>query len=98
GLNAFKMMAEQDHVYWHGLAIGKIGADCTDLGKVGVVTGHFMFWSEEKDTGSPVYTKKDMQSFSHILHLDFPAKVVAQQRQLDTKRIRPSFSVNHLHR
>ena len=98
GLDAFKMMAEQDQAYWRGLAIGKIGADCADLGKVGVVTGHFMFWSEEEDSGSPVYTEKDMQTFSHILYLDFPVKVVAQRRALDTKRIRPSFSANHLHR
>ncbi|ODM16892.1 hypothetical protein SI65_07857 [Aspergillus cristatus] len=91
-------MAEPDQAYWRGLAIGKIGAECTDLGKVGVVTGHFMFCSEEEDTGSLVYTEKDMQTFSQILYLDFPAKVVAQHHQLDTKRIRPSFSANHLHR
>ena len=39
-----------------------------------------------------------MQTFSHILYLDFPAKVVAQHCQLDAKRFHPSFSVNHLHR
>jgi len=98
GLHAFKKMVEQDQTYWRGLAIDRIGADCTHLGKVGVVTGHFMFWSEEEDTGSPVYTENDMQTFSHILYLDFPAKVVAQRRQLDAKRIRPSVSVNHLQR
>jgi len=43
-------------------------------------------------------TENDMQTFSHILYLDFPAKVIAQRRQLDAKRIRPPFSVNHLHR
>ncbi|KAE8149996.1 uracil phosphoribosyltransferase [Aspergillus avenaceus] len=98
GLDAFKMMAEQDQAHWRGLAIDKIGKMCTDLGKVGIVTGHFMFWSEEEDTGSTVYTERDMQTFSHILYLDFPAKIFAQRRQLDTKRTRPSFSANHLHR
>ena len=98
GLEAFKKMAERDQAYWRGLAIDSIGVDCAHSGKVAVVTGHFMFWSEEEDTGSPIYTENDMQTFSHILYLDFPAKVIAQRRQLDAERSRPAVSVDHLQR
>lgn len=98
GLEAFKEMAEHVKAYWRGLAISKIGAYCTHTGKVAVVTGHFMFWSEGEDTGNPVYTEHDMQTYTHILYLDFPAKVVEQRRQLDEERSRPAVSVDHLQR
>ncbi|KAI1291201.1 uracil phosphoribosyltransferase-domain-containing protein [Xylaria venustula] len=65
-------------------------------GKVGVVTGHFMFWPEEEDAGQPVYTLLDLDTYTHILYLDIAAELIAQRRRDDTERTRPSTSVNHL--
>lgn len=98
GLEAFKKMAEKDKAYWRGLAIERTRAECIQTGKVGIVTGHYMFWSEEEDPGSPVYTENDMQTYTHVLYLDFPVKVVAQRRQIDTERSRPAVSTDHLQR
>lgn len=97
GLAAFKKMSEQDKKHWRELAIGRVGEDSTRSGKVAVVTGHFMFWDEENNTNeAPVCTKKDMQTFSHILYLDFPADIVFQRREHDATRRRVAASVDHL--
>ena len=55
-----------------------------------------MFWSEEEEAGQPVYTRNDLDTFTHVLYLDVPAEVVAQRRRDDTERSRPSMSVTHL--
>ena len=98
GLNAFQHMDEQEKEHWRRSAIDAIGKQCADSGKVAVVTGHFMFWPEEHESGLPVYTQNDLKTFTHILYLDTDAEVVAQRRLNDTKRSRPSTSASHLHK
>ncbi|KAI0431299.1 uracil phosphoribosyltransferase-domain-containing protein [Xylaria sp. FL1042] len=96
GLDRFRQMTEQDKLIWRQCAIDTIRQECLGSGKVGVVTGHFMFWPEEEDTGQPVYTPLDLDTYTHILYLDVAAELIAQRRQSDTERTRPSASVNHL--
>jgi phosphoserine phosphatase/adenylate kinase len=98
GLDAFQKLDQQEKVYWRQLAIDTIGKECADNGRVAVVAGHFMFWSEGKEAGQPVYTRNDLETFTHILYLDVPAELVAQRLLNDTERSRPSLSINHLHK
>lgn len=96
GLDAFQKLEEQEKVHWRQLAIDTVGKECADSGQVAVVAGHFMFWPEEDEAGRPVYTRNDLNTFTHILYLDVPAEVVAQRCLYDTERSRPSMSDTHL--
>lgn len=96
GLDAFQKQEEQEKMYWRQLAIDTIGKECADSRRVAVVAGHFMFWPEEEEAGQPVYTRNDLDTFTHILYLDAPTELVAQRCLDDTKRNRPSASINHL--
>ena len=96
GLSRFREMTEQDKLIWRQCAIDTIRQECLGSGKVGVVTGHFMFWPEEEDAGQPVYTLLDLDTYTHILYLAVAAELIAQRRRDDTERTRPSTSVNHL--
>lgn len=96
GLDAFHSMGKQEKVHWRQQAIDQIGKDYADCGKVAVVTGHFMFWPEEQEAGTPVYTQNDLKVFTHILYLDIPAEDVVQRRLGDTERERATTSESHL--
>ena len=98
GLVAFQMMEEQEKVRWRQDAITTIGKECADSGQVAVVTGHFMFWPENEKAGSPVYTKSDLVTFTHIIYLNIPAEVITQRCRDDKERCRPSASIVHLSR
>ncbi|KAI1345648.1 uracil phosphoribosyltransferase-domain-containing protein [Xylaria sp. FL0043] len=96
GLDGFHKMTKQDKVTWRRRAIKTIQQECLDSGKVGVVTGHFMFWVEGEETGEFVYTLWDLDVYTYILYLDVDAELIAQRRRDDTQRIRPPTSINHL--
>jgi uracil phosphoribosyltransferase/phosphoserine phosphatase/adenylate kinase len=96
GLDAFQKLEEEEKVHWRQLAIDTIGKECANSGRTAVVAGHFMFWPEEKEAGQPVYTRNDLDTFTHILYLDVPAELVAQRCLNDTERSRPPASINHL--
>ena len=96
GLDAFHQMEQQEQVHWRQSAIDVIRENCVNNGKVAVVAGHFMFWSEEQKDGRPVYTTNDLVTFTHILYLDVPAEVITRRRLDDTERNRPSASATHI--
>ena len=96
GLDAFQSMEEQEKAYWRRRAIDAIGKNCADSGQVGVVAGHFMFWSQEQEVGLPVYTQNDLDVFTHILYLDMPAELIAQRCLDDTEKSRTPTSASHL--
>jgi uracil phosphoribosyltransferase/adenylate kinase len=98
GLEVFQKLEEEKKEYWRRLAIDTIRNESTDNGRVAVVTGHFMFWSEDKEAGQLVCTRNDLDTFTHILYLDVPAEIVAQRRLSDAERCRPSTPVAHLRR
>ena len=43
-------------VHWRLRVVDAIEKNCTDNRQVAVTTGHFMFWPEEQEVGSSVYT------------------------------------------
>ncbi|KAI9887289.1 MAG: hypothetical protein M1823_000883 [Watsoniomyces obsoletus] len=95
GLGAFQRLEEHEKSSWRQIAIDTIGRQCAESRKVGLVTGHFMFWAEDGTTGKIVCTPRDLEVFTHILYLDVPADILAERRQYDNRR-RPSLSMDHL--
>ncbi|EPE34264.1 PRTase-like protein [Glarea lozoyensis ATCC 20868] len=95
-LNGFQKLGELEKEKWRKLAIDTIRKECGESGRVAVVAGHFMFWSEEEEAGRPVYTQNDLDTFTHILYLDVLPEVVVQRLLHDTERVRPSTSITHL--
>lgn len=96
GVASFKRMKEQDKAHWRRCAIDTIGKECVDSGKVAVVTGHVMNWSEDRKAGKLVFVENDSTVFKHLFYLDTPSHVIAQRRRNGTKRDRPSVSLSHL--
>ncbi|KAF8345319.1 uracil phosphoribosyltransferase-domain-containing protein [Amanita rubescens] len=96
GLAAFQKLDEEQKSHWREVAIDTIWKSCLASGKTAVVAGHFMFWQEGNQVGQRVYTRSDLNTYTHILYLDVPAEIVAQRRQNDTLRSRSTASVEHL--
>jgi hypothetical protein len=55
-----------------------------------------MFWPEGEEAGRSVYTRNDLNIFTHILYLDVRAECIAERRLNDIERTRPSVSIEHL--
>ncbi|KAI8944003.1 uracil phosphoribosyltransferase-domain-containing protein [Xylaria longipes] len=96
GLDNFRELSEEDRATWRQLAISTIRKECLDSGKLGLVAGHFMFWSEGEEEGHSVHTTEDLNTYTHIIYLDVAADIIAQRREDDSERARPAASVDHL--
>ncbi|KAI0454118.1 uracil phosphoribosyltransferase-domain-containing protein [Xylaria acuta] len=96
GLDNFRKLSGGNGVTWRQLAISTIRKECLDSRKLGLVTGHLMFWSEGEDEGHAVHTPEDLNTYTHILYLDVAADIIAQRREDDTEITRPTVSVDHL--
>ena len=98
GLDAFQKLDDAEKLHWRQLAIDTVGRKATESGRIAVVAGHFMFWPEEDEAGLCVCTRKDLDTFTHILYLDIPPELVAQRCRNDGQRRRPWVSIEHLRR
>lgn len=96
GLDAFRDLEEAEKVQWRQRAIDNIQKDCADSGRTAVVAGHYMLWSESEETGKAVYTKNDLDVYTHILYLRVPPYVVSRQCENDTERSRPNGPKSHI--
>jgi uracil phosphoribosyltransferase/adenylate kinase/phosphoserine phosphatase len=95
GLNAFKQMDDERRHHGREQAILKAATICSQTGKVGVVAGHHIFWN--KDEGAvTVGTKKDWQTYTHIIYLNVDVEIIAKRRQEDQERTRTELSVDDL--
>lgn len=95
GLDKFRALDDEGKGMWRKLAIEWIRVKTVKSGKPAIVTGHFMFWSEGGEQ-QPVYTKADLETYTHILYLDVDPEVVARRRADDKPRNRSNDSVEHL--
>jgi uracil phosphoribosyltransferase/phosphoserine phosphatase len=95
GLEGFQRVPESEKNYWRDVAIKGIGK-CIRSGTAAVVTGHFMFWPEDQEVGNTVYTQRDLQTYTHIIYLDIPAEIIAEQRSQDGNKVRPTVTISHL--
>lgn len=96
GLQAFRACDGHAKKKWRHSAIKMIKDECVQKECTGVVAGHFMFWDEKERVGETVWTTGDLNTFTHILNLDFDAELVAERRANDTSRERPCASIGHL--
>ncbi|KAL6409771.1 hypothetical protein AUP68_06166 [Ilyonectria robusta] len=98
GLEAFHKLDEQSKSNFRGQAIDAIREESAHSGRVAIVTGHLMFWSEEHAAGQPVYTSNDLQTFTHAIYLNISAEVISQRRLDDKLKDRTLMPVDHLHK
>lgn len=98
GLDAFKKLGTVQQTHFRQLAIDSIKSKCIKSGKVGVVTGHFIFWSNENEAALRVCTDNDLSTYTHIIYVNTPVEATAKQRLQDRERIRSDLSIEHLRR
>ena len=100
GFDAFKAMNAEGKERERKHAIETIGKRAAKDGKVAIVAGHLMLWSEGKDAGNVVWTEEDSKTYSHVLFLDVPAELIHRRREKDMEvrhtGARPVESVEHL--
>ncbi|KAF7561252.1 hypothetical protein G7046_g2879 [Stylonectria norvegica] len=96
GLKAFQALDEDTKDTWRESAIKMISRRCIVTGKSAIVTGHFMFWSEGEAEGQLVYTRADLDVFTHILYLDEEALTILNRCRDDLSRHRQNVSINHV--
>ncbi|MCJ1448016.1 MAG: hypothetical protein MMC23_008529 [Stictis urceolatum] len=96
GLDAFHQMEEQAKKHWRERAIDSISMECANSKKIAIVTGHFMFWSADEESGRTVHTQRDLDTFSMIFYLNVPAQVIFDRRKDDRGRSRPCEPKDHL--
>ncbi|KAE9969111.1 hypothetical protein EG328_000184 [Venturia inaequalis] len=96
GLAAFQAMSPEKQTEHRQLAINAIRQECVETGRIGVVAGHYMLYSDERQTSETVATANDLATFTHILYLDVPAGIVAQRRRDDRIKQRGHLHVDRL--
>ncbi|OGM39486.1 hypothetical protein ABOM_011746 [Aspergillus bombycis] len=92
------MALGEDHfMYFEGSEeFGKLVCEAYD--KAGIVTGQLMFWNEEKESGSAVYTQSDLDTYAHIIYLDVPPEEIVKCRLDDPGRDRSHVLIPHVRR
>jgi adenylate kinase len=95
GLEAFEKLSGAEKSAARELAIKTVAEECSKSGRIGIVTGHFIFHDGDNCI-TPVYTTQDMNTFTHIFYLKVPAELVAQRRLGDKNRYRSNLSINSL--
>ncbi|KAF7588562.1 hypothetical protein BBP40_005517 [Aspergillus hancockii] len=97
GLSAFKNLNDQDQKYFREEATRSIQNECMAHDKTGIVTGHFLFWDEDKECVN-VCTQSDLDSYTHILYLDVPPETIMERRWNDVSKGRDEVSLDHVKR
>lgn len=98
GLEHFQTLGEEEKAHWRRLAIKNAAHEGAADEKTVVIAGHYMFWKEGEDFGTPVMTQDDLQTYTYILYLEVPATTIVERRQHDIQRNRPQESISHLKR
>ncbi|KAH7120460.1 uracil phosphoribosyltransferase-domain-containing protein [Dactylonectria macrodidyma] len=96
GLDAFHQLDEGRKSHWRAQAVDAIRKESARSGRIAIVTGHLMFWSEEDAVGQTVYTSNDLATYTHIIYLNVPTDVISQHRSLDKLKDRAVVNVEHL--
>ncbi|KAF2871512.1 uracil phosphoribosyltransferase-domain-containing protein [Massariosphaeria phaeospora] len=88
GMQEFNKWSHDDQNKYRERAIETIKEECAKTGKVGLVAGHYMFW-HKGDVEEKVGTKKDWETYTHIVYLGVEPDVVAKRRDADKSKKRP---------
>ncbi|GBF65595.1 hypothetical protein TMEN_8312 [Trichophyton mentagrophytes] len=71
GLAQFKGWSRERQVTSRKAAIDSVRTACIQSKKAAIVSGHFSFFEEDDEkVGSPVITKDDLDTYTHILYLN----------------------------
>ena len=96
GLDAFQLLTNAEQHKIRKQAILNIQSSCLSDGKVGVVAGHYMLWSEEAKKPICVFTDDDLNIFTHIVYLDVDAQTISTRLEHDTAKKRPSLETSQI--
>lgn len=88
GLEAFKDLESSEQAIYRQRAIEHLRQQCTLTGRTGLVTGHFMLWSEESGFAIPIYTAADLATFSHVIYMNTSAEEIVSRCISDPLRAR----------
>jgi adenylate kinase/phosphoserine phosphatase len=95
GLLEFKNAFLQQQAAYRQQAISKAASDCRNAGKIGVITGHALFWQKD---GLPdrIWTERDRETYTHMVYLNVDPDLIASRRKNDKNRTREELPVEHL--
>ncbi|KIW18413.1 hypothetical protein PV08_02701 [Exophiala spinifera] len=96
GLEGFQRLDDDRKKSVRELAIRTVLADCLNDGKIAVVSGHFMLWSDEQKSMTSVWTQQDLETFTHIVYLNPPPETIRDRCLHDTAKRRPELTVDEL--
>ncbi|EZG13284.1 hypothetical protein H107_07504 [Trichophyton rubrum CBS 202.88] len=98
GLAQFKGWSRERQITSRKAAIDSIRTACIQNKKAAIVSGHFSFFEDDGKVGSPVITRDDLVTYTHILYLNVPTEILIERRAHDSTRDRPSISTKGLHK
>jgi adenylate kinase len=91
----FKQLKEEDQNRWREIALEMISNECKDHQRTGVVSGHRLFWSPDKDPKwKSASIKKNWEAYTHIIYLNTDPDLVAHRARSDTQRARREYVVD----
>ncbi|KAL4961372.1 ATP-binding protein [Aspergillus stella-maris] len=97
GLEGFQRLDDNEKNQVRKFAVATIKSKCAQTRKVGIGTGHFMFWDQEEDERAlRVCTQAGLNTYTHILYINTPAEETVKQRADDSERGRSNLSIKHL--
>ncbi|KAF4950098.1 hypothetical protein FGADI_8437 [Fusarium gaditjirri] len=86
GLDSFQKLQLTEKAKWRVKAINHLRDEVATSGRIAIVTGHLMFWSEVNDAPYAVYTLEDLKTFTHIIYLAPNEKTIASHIESDKKK------------
>ncbi|KJX94133.1 putative uracil phosphoribosyltransferase protein [Zymoseptoria brevis] len=96
GLPAFLNMEHANKRIVRDTAIRTIVETCTASGRIGIMTGHCMFWDEGEENPGSILGHADWAAFTHVLYLKVDPATIRARMLADQNRPRPDSSKEHL--
>lgn len=93
GLDEFNSLDSRAQKEYRVEALRHIKETCARSSCTGIVSGHYMLWEDGPEI---VWTSEDAALYTHIFYLDTPPVTVSEYRINDTKKPRPTISLEQL--
>ncbi|PNP80421.1 hypothetical protein FNYG_06020 [Fusarium nygamai] len=85
GLAEFQKLDEDEKYECRVKAINHIKNEAITSRRIAIVTGHFSFWSKEKDRPEDILTDDDWDTFTHIVYLKHDEQTIMSNIESDNK-------------
>ncbi|KAF2746191.1 hypothetical protein M011DRAFT_519818 [Sporormia fimetaria CBS 119925] len=99
GLAAFQAATKDERYLLRQVAIERIQQECSDGGRIGIVTGHAVLLDKDTRALTDVRTAADARVYTHIIYLDTSAETVLRYWQKDNeskKKRRPELPLEEI--